>query len=127
MSCSLAPLQHRFGVRGGVEASVHATQCYVHHLLPSYVVVKLNFKITFNSVIRDKIMKAELVFKPHIYTSSRTLYTLLFLPSPGKIRLFSKWKGGLQQGDSLGPLLVCFSMINLSYQDFSYFTKTMLH
>ena len=43
MSFLLALWQLGFGVRGEVEAVIHAARCYVHHLLSGRAVVKLDF------------------------------------------------------------------------------------
>ena len=91
MSALLAPLQVGFGVRGGVEAANHVVRCYVHHLLPGYAVVKLDFKNTFNLVHRAKMLKAcSAGFNP-MYIPVHLLCILcsLILLSSGEIRLFS--------------------------------------
>ena len=52
----MAPQQFGFGISGGAEAQVHATRLYLNQLQPDHALVKLEFKNTFNSVHRNKML-----------------------------------------------------------------------
>ena len=51
MSEVLAPLQLGYGVRQGAEAAVHATHIYLENLPPDNILLKLDFRNTFNSTV----------------------------------------------------------------------------
>ena len=48
MVALLAPSQLGFGVKGGIDAAIHAARHYLHHLSPHQAVIKLNFRNAFN-------------------------------------------------------------------------------
>ena len=54
----LSPRQLCYGVRGGVEAAVHATRKYLQNLPSGHAMLKLDFRNAFNSVRRDKVLEA---------------------------------------------------------------------
>lgn len=58
MSKLLAPRQLGYGISGGAEAAVHATQLYLNNLESGQVLVKLDFQNAFNSIRRDKMLEA---------------------------------------------------------------------
>jgi len=54
----LTPRQLGYGISGGAEAAVHATRLYLDQLQPDHALIKLDFRNAFNSVRRDKMLKA---------------------------------------------------------------------
>ena len=54
----LAPHQLGFGVPGGVEAAVHASHVFLEHLPPDKAMAKVDFQNAFNSIRRDKMLRA---------------------------------------------------------------------
>lgn len=54
----LSPRHVDYGVRGRVEATVHATRRYLMNLPSGHALLKLDFKNAFNSVWQDKMLEA---------------------------------------------------------------------
>ena len=108
MSALLAPYQLGFGVKGGVEAAIHAARCYLHHLTPGQAVIKLDFKNAFNSVHRDKILGVVLDLAPRIFQFVHSAYSMPSSLFWGDRILHSI--EGVQQGDPLGPLPFCLAI-----------------
>ena len=93
---------------------VHAARVYLGSLQPGQVVVKQNFRNTFNSIRRDTIFAAIeplateiLPFMHSAYSSSSSLFF-------GKDVMQSA--EGVQQGDPLGPLPFSLSIHNRMLQ-----------
>ena len=98
----LAPVQLGYGVKEGSEAAVHAFAQYMRRL-GSNCVLKLDFKKAFNSIRRDKVLEAVQSFAPIIYPFVHSAYS-----SPSMLFWEDEtidFAEGVQQGDSLGPLL----------------------
>ena len=55
----LAPLQLGCGTPMGCEAVVHAARQFVHNLIPGQMLLKLDFKNTFNYLRRDKMLMSK--------------------------------------------------------------------
>ena len=108
MSAFLAPFQLGFGVKGGVEAAIHAARCYLHHLTPGHAVIKLDFKNAFNSVRRDKMLGSVLDLAPKIYQFVHSAYSMPSSLFWGDRILHSM--EGVQQGYPLGPLHFCLAI-----------------
>ena len=53
-----ATRQLGFGVRMVAEAAVHASRRFLNNLKPIDAIVKLDFSNAFNSIRRDKMLKA---------------------------------------------------------------------
>ena len=105
----LAPRQLGVGVKGGAEAAVHAARSYLRHLRPGNVMVKLDFRNAFNSIRRDRMLEATRSFTPDIYPFVHSSYSApssLFWGE--KVILSSE---GVQQGDTLGPLLFSLTIL----------------
>lgn len=66
MGSLLAPLQLGYGTPLGAEAAAHSARLYLRDL-PSYHVLKLDFKNAFNSVRRDKMLEAIEEFVSEIF------------------------------------------------------------
>jgi len=65
-SQELQPLQLGDGVKGGIEAAVHAARRLVQDLPTDHAVVKLDFLNAFNCVKRDVILDAVAAKTPEI-------------------------------------------------------------
>ena len=79
--------------------------------LGSNCILKLDFKNSFNSIRRDKVLEAVQSFAPIIYPFIHSAYSspsMLFWED--KIIDFAE---GVQQGDPLGPLLFCLTLHQL--------------
>ena len=113
MSDLLAPRQLGYGVKGGAEAAVHAARVYIQDSQQHFTdqqdryLLKLDFLNAFNSIRRDKMLKAVVDFVPDLFPLVYSAYT-----SPSALL----WNGeiidsaeGVQQGDPLGPLLFCLT------------------
>ena len=103
-----SPLQLGFGVKGGIEAAVHAGRHFLDSLSPDEAVVKLDFRNAFNSVRRDRMLHSVLSVCPAIFPLVFSAYSAsssLFWED--RILLSSE---GVQQGDPLGPLLFCITL-----------------
>ena len=66
----LAPCQSLlgFGVRGGVEAAVHAARRFIANLQPGKRFLKIDFKNAFNTIRRDIILEAVAEYFPELLT-----------------------------------------------------------
>ena len=60
----LAPLQPGHATSKGTEAAVHSARMYLRDLPTNYAMVKLDFRNTFNSVRRDRVLEATLEHIP---------------------------------------------------------------
>ena len=102
----LAPCQLGFGVRGGVEAAVHAARRFITNLKPGKLFLKIDFKNAFNTVRRDIILEAVAEYFPELLTFATSTLSdpsdLMF----GDFHLSSE--EGAQQGDSPWPTILLF-------------------
>eukprot|EP00731_Ephydatia_muelleri_P031989 Em0023g496a len=108
MAALLSSCQLGYGVSKGAEAAVHTVRCYIKSLDSSRVLIKLDFKNAFNSVRRDKMLKAVQQLAPSIFPFVHSAYS-----SPSSLYWCDKIiqsTEGVQQGDPLGPLLFCLSL-----------------
>ena len=79
MGALLAPRQLGYGIARGAEAAVHAGRIYIQSLTDGMVFVKLDFKNTFNSVRRDKMLKSVKELAPAILPFVHSTYSEPFL------------------------------------------------
>ena len=106
----LSPKQLGYGVKGGAEAAVHATRSFLSSLAVGCAVVKLDFQIAFISIHRDKMLEATCDLVPEIFPFVHSSYSY---SSPSYLLLDDRLilsAEGVQQGDPLGPLLVCLTL-----------------
>ena len=124
----LVPRQLGYDVRSGAEAAVHAARLYMQMADSTLVVVKLNFCNTFNSIRRDKMLECVEDLVPALYSLVHSAYSEPSTLFWGEKTLASA--EGVQQGDTLGPLLFCLS-IHQNGLPFAvrvlYFTWTIAH
>ena len=107
----LAPHQLGFGITAGAEAAVQASRVYIKHLSSDKAVVKVDFQNAFNSIRRDRLLKA---VEDHIPDLLPFVYSAFSSPSIlmwGDGQLLST--EGIQQGDPLGPMLFCLGIHKL--------------
>ena len=102
MADLLSPRQIGFGVKGGIEAAVHAAQLFLDRMPPVEAFVKLDFRNTFNSIHRDKMLASVLSQCPSLYplVYSYSSPTPLLHPSSGGMRCTT--------GGSIGSLAVLY-------------------
>ena len=118
MGAYLAPLQLGFGTPRGAEAVAHV---YLQRAQEDHLLLKLDFKNAFNCLRRDKMVEAVLETASELYSFVHSAYeksTSLFC---GNSVLQSQ---GVQQVDSLGPLLFCLTihpLLSLLKSDFRVF------
>jgi hypothetical protein len=105
----LAPVQLGVGVKGGMEAAVHAARLYLQEMsLSPCAVIKLDYKNAFNSLRRDSMLEAVHTALPEAYAFIHASYS-----SPSNLFYGSdilSSEEGVQQGDPLGPLLFCLTI-----------------
>ena len=108
MADLLSPRQIGFGVKGGIEAAVHAARLFLDRMPTVEAFVKLDFRNAFNSIHRDKMLASVLSlcpsFYPFVYSSYSSPSSLFW---GNEVILSAE---GVQQGDPLGPLLFCISL-----------------
>ena len=59
-------LQLGFGTQFGAEAAIHSARAYLRDLPPDHVMVKLDFRNAFNTIRRDEVLKATLIYIPEL-------------------------------------------------------------
>ena len=69
LSYSIQDNWAKHGVCGGVEAAVHVARKFLQNLADEHAIAKLDFKNPFNSVHRNRMLKAahhlQLLGRPH--------------------------------------------------------------
>ena len=106
MRASLAPLQlGQHGTPCGAEAAAHAARLHLNNAQADQLLLKLDFKNAFNCLRRDKMLDA-------VSQSIPDLYPFVHLAYERPSSLFCgdsvvPSEEGIQQGNSLGPLLFC--------------------
>ena len=100
MTMLLSPHQLGYGVSKEAEAAVHAARFYLRNIGSNKVLLKLYFTNAFNSIRRDKMLKAVQRLAPSIYPF---VHSLCILPLP---LCFGVTKSSShQRGSSKGILL----------------------
>jgi hypothetical protein len=74
LSSYFSPLQLGFGVKGGVEAAVHAARRFLDSLSDSEALVKLDFSNAFNSLRCDRILDSVRDLCPDIFPLVSSAY-----------------------------------------------------
>ena len=106
MSHLLSPHQLGFGVRGGIEAAIHAACCFINQLSPGEAFVKLDFCNAFNSLRRDKMLHSVKSLCPTLNSFVFSAYSSPHL-SIERTGQFLQLKGF---SNPLGSLLFCLTL-----------------
>ena len=104
----LAPLQLGCGVPLGCEAAAHVTRLYLQSMPSNHLLLKLDFRNTFNSMRRDKMLLAVRETARELFDFVNAAYEHPSFLFCGDHTLESA--EGVQQGDPLGPLLFCLTI-----------------
>ena len=100
-----------YGTLQGAEAAVHAACLFLDNLQPSEVILKLDFKIAFNTTRHEKMLNAVRSLVPELAPFIHSVYGKPSTLFWGQRTLSSR--EGVQQGDPLGPLLFCLMIHEL--------------
>ena len=111
MGSLLRPTQLGYGTCHGAEAVAHASRTFLSNLGDQHVMVKLDYTNAFNTVRRDKMLMAVLKNTPGIYPFVHSVYSQSTNLYFGHCVIPSS--EGVQQGDPLGPLLFCLSILDM--------------
>ena len=100
------------------------TSCHSHlqNMSPGHLLLKLDFKNTFNTLRRDKMFESVKEYAPELFTLVHSAYEQPSLLFCGDHIVESA--EGVQQGDPLGPLLFCLAIQPLALKlrsEFSVF------
>ena len=106
----LAPRQLGFNITSGAEAAVHAATIYVHDL-DENCILKIDFRIAFNMLRRDKMLLAMKDHAPGLIAYEHSVCSTSSTHFWGEETIQSK--ESVQQGDPLGPLLFCLMLHKL--------------
>ena len=103
------------GVKGGLEAAIHATRCCLHHYgsNPDLCLLKLDMRNAFNECDRSIFLEKVKACLPELFGWAQWCYTFPAELRFGRRRILSL--SGVQQGDPLGLLL--FSLVLTSLFD----------
>lgn len=112
MAALFLPVQVGFGVPRAAEAAAHAARRYLASMQPGQGLLKIDFTNAFNMVSRDVMLQCVVLEMPELLSFVNLCYAdsshLLF----GDHLLSSD--EGVQQGDPLGPLLFCLTILRLA-------------
>ena len=112
MGALLAPRLLGYGTSQGAEAAVHAARLYLNNLQPCQVILKLDFRNAFNSILHDNMLCVVEDLAPELVSFVFSAYSEPSSLFSGDISLLSS--EGVQQGDPLGPLLFVSPSTSLS-------------
>ena len=102
---SLSLLELGCGTPNRAEAGVHAARLFIHNISDDHLLLNLDFKNTFNSLRRDKMLEV-------VGESTSDLYLFVYSAYAKPSYLFCGnsvllAEEGVQQGDTLG---LCYSL-----------------
>ena len=120
----LVPHQLGFGTTGGIEAAVDAGRIYLKHLPLNHAMVKVDFRDAFNSIRRDRVLRAVEEYIPSLLPFAHSSYS-----SPSVLMWYDTQilsAKGIQQGDPLGSMLFCLGIHKLTYALSSEFLSSTL-
>ena len=107
----LTPHQLGFGVAGGMEAPAHAGRVYLRHLPNEKAMLKVDFRNAFNSIRRDKMLKAVKWYVPNLLPFVSSAYSSPSILLWHGVRILSAEV--IQQGDPISPMLFCLTIQEL--------------
>ena len=107
----LSPHQLGFGIAGGTEAAVHASRVYLNHLPPDKAMVKVDFRNAFNTIRRDKMIRAVREHIPDLLPFVHSAYSSPSILLWNDVQVLSA--EGIQQGDPIGPMLFSLTIHDL--------------
>ena len=96
------------GVKGGIEAAVHACNIATSTGASNAILLKLDFSNAFNTLRRDSISDSLAQHAPQLLPFFRLAYQQHSILKFGASAITSE--EGLQQGDPLAPLLFCVTL-----------------
>lgn len=100
----LRPVQLSYGTRGSAETGVHATRRFFDSNSDRVkAMLKIDFKIAFNMIHRQRVMQATYEFMPDYAPFFWSCYGQPSKPVFGRDTILSQ--RGVQQADPLGPAL----------------------
>ena len=105
---NLSPIQVGVGVKGGCEASIHASRRFLASMTHDQALAKLDFSNAFNSIRRDCMLEVISEKLPSLYRFCHCAYAHISKLKFGDFTIDSE--EGAQQGDPLGPLLFCLTL-----------------
>jgi hypothetical protein len=94
-----------------VEAAVHTSRVYLNHLPNEKAMLKVDFRNAFNSIRRDKMLKAVEQYVPDLLPFVFSAYSSPSILLWNGVQILSA--EGIQQGDPLGPMLFCLTIQEL--------------
>ncbi|XP_029654080.1 uncharacterized protein LOC115227355 [Octopus sinensis] len=105
----MCPIQLGVGTPGGCEAAIHGIRAFNHvNNNTPHIIVKLDIRNAFNTILRDSILENCLEFCPEIYNYILSSYAKPSTLVHGPYHISSS--SGVQQGDPLGPVLFCLGI-----------------
>jgi len=107
----LAPAQLGFGVPQGAEAAAHAARCFLSNVADGHALLKIDFSNAFNTLRRDTMLDVIKKELPALFPFIDSCYSASSFLRFGNFTLQSD--EGPQQGDPLGPLLFCTTVMTL--------------
>jgi len=97
--------------RGGCEAAVHAARSFLSSCLAGSALLKIDFSNAFNYIRRDSMLEAVETHVPEMLPFLHSAYSQATNVQFGKYMVL--FDEGVQQGDSLGPLLFCLTVAEI--------------
>jgi hypothetical protein len=111
VAIKLAPAQLGFGIHQGAEAAAHAARSFLSNLTDGQALLKIDFTNAFNTLRRDRMLLVIREELPELFPFISSCYSGQSFLRFGKYTLMSD--EGPQQGDPLGPLLFCLTVMAL--------------
>ena len=111
MVVKLVPYQLGFGIQQGAEAAAHAARSFIGSMTKGQALLKVDFTNAFNTLSRDEMLTVIHDELPELFPFIDSCYSSQSFLRCGQYILLSD--EGPQQGDPLGPLLFCATVMSL--------------